>query len=109
MVVNSGLEQWCFTIRLLSECQPQYPIERYAWCRLGMPEIDDIGAKFVQDIGRDICINLYQRFLTKMRGETLMPCEDLVVPGLKDHYNHIIYNKDWDQAKELFSLVPASV
>lgn len=47
---------WEFEVTLLSDVRVQLPVERYAWVRLGMPSIENIGKAFVDEIGRDQCI-----------------------------------------------------
>lgn len=63
--VSSGNRKWNFEVILLSEVKIELPIERYSWVRLGMPLIDDIGSKFVEEIGKDCCIWRYTQFLAK--------------------------------------------
>jgi hypothetical protein len=49
--VETGERSWRFEVRLLSNVKLNFPLERYAWVRLGKPNIDGIGERFVNEIG----------------------------------------------------------
>ena len=41
--VSEGARRWQFYITLLSNQGGDLPLQRYAWVRLGKPQIDNIG------------------------------------------------------------------
>lgn len=40
-------------------------VERYAWVRLGEPQIDYIGRIFVDELGRPKCVERFKLFLER--------------------------------------------
>jgi len=60
--VTEGDRIWKFKIRLLSNQGTEMQVERYAWARLGKPSIEKIGDRFVEEIGRNECIERYSLF-----------------------------------------------
>ncbi len=63
--VFEGDREWRFAIMLLSNQKDKGLVDRYAWIRLGKPNIDDIGGKFVNELGRDKCEERFELFLRR--------------------------------------------
>ena len=61
--VSEGSCKWRFQIRLLSNQGIDLPLARYAWVRLGKPQIDQVGDEFVKEIGEEKCEARYLHFL----------------------------------------------
>ena len=98
---------WNFKIRLLSNQRAEMQLERYAWARLGKPNIDNIGGWFVNEIGRERCIeryNLFQKLLNQEQTEPLPQIEF----GLHDHLQNIFLENE-SKAKESFEAIPKCI
>ena len=79
---------WNFDVTLLSNIEEPLMVERYAWIRLGKPPIDDIGRKFVEEIGRDQIIDRMTNFLLARQG--LMSQSPPLELGLTEHLNRVL-------------------
>lgn len=80
---------WHFDVTLLSSIiSESLPIEKYAWIRLGKPQIDEIGRKFVDEIGRDIVHDRMTNFLLARQG--LMNYSPPLDFGLREHLNRVM-------------------
>lgn len=105
--MTTGDRNWRFDVRLLSNIKLSFPLERYAWVRLGKPNIDGIGERFVNEIGKDHCAWRYTEFLRRYWGLT----ENVVEPmdfKLRRHLD-ALHLDDWSESQLSFRALPESI